>query len=58
VTQRLLDGLTDLWVVALDARREFSPGSPVAVLDRLLGLCDDQQERRRSSVQFGPVRRS
>ena len=36
MTQRLLDGLTDLWTVALDARRSLSPASPVAVLDRLL----------------------
>jgi integrase len=36
MTGRLLDGLTELWA-ALDARREFSPRSPVAVLDRLLG---------------------
>ncbi len=35
--QRLLDGLTELWTAALGARREFSPRSPVAVLDRLLG---------------------
>jgi hypothetical protein len=34
---RLVDGLTELWTAALDARREFSPRSPVAVLDRLLG---------------------
>jgi hypothetical protein len=34
--RRLLDGLTDLWVAALDARRALSPRSPVAVLDRLL----------------------
>jgi integrase len=34
--RRLLDGLTDLWTEALDARRELSPGSPVGVLDRLL----------------------
>jgi hypothetical protein len=35
--QRLLDGLTELWEAgALQARREISPGSPVAVLDRLL----------------------
>jgi hypothetical protein len=32
----LLDGLTRLWLVALDARRAMSPRSPVAVLDRLL----------------------
>jgi hypothetical protein len=37
MTQRLLDGLTELWTAALDARREFDPRSPVAVLDRLLG---------------------
>jgi hypothetical protein len=34
--QQLLDGLTGLWLAALDARRELAPGSPVAVLDRLL----------------------
>jgi hypothetical protein len=34
--RRLLDGLTGLWTEALHARREMSPGSPVAVLDRLL----------------------
>ena len=34
--RQLLDGLTGLWVAALDARRSFSPGSPVGVLDRLL----------------------
>jgi hypothetical protein len=33
---RLLDGLTDLWHEALDERRAMTPGSPVAVLDRLL----------------------
>ncbi|RZU50673.1 integrase-like protein [Krasilnikovia cinnamomea] len=32
----LLDGLTELWVAALDERRAMAPGSPVAVLDRLL----------------------
>jgi integrase len=37
MTGRLLDGLGEVWAAALDARREFSPGSPVAVLDRLLG---------------------
>src|SRR5262245_53833626 len=36
VTQRLVDGLTDLWTAALDVRRDLSPGSPVASLDRLL----------------------
>ena len=36
MTERLLDGLTERWTAALDARREFSPGSPGAVLDRLL----------------------
>lgn len=34
--ERLLDGLTDLWRGALEARRRLNPGSPVAVLDRLL----------------------
>jgi integrase len=34
--RQLLDGLTGLWNAALDARRALSPGSPVAVLDRLL----------------------
>ncbi len=37
MTQRLLDGLTEMWEAALAARREFDPRSPVAVLDRLLG---------------------
>jgi hypothetical protein len=36
MVQRLLDGLTGLWHAALDVRGEMSPGSPVAVLDRLL----------------------
>jgi hypothetical protein len=36
MTQRLLDGLTDLWLSALDVRGAFSPRSPVAVLDHLL----------------------
>jgi integrase len=36
MTKRLLDGLTDVWVAALAARRELSPRSPVAVLDQLL----------------------
>jgi integrase len=34
--RRLLDGLTDLWCAALDARRRLAAGSPVAVLDALL----------------------
>lgn len=34
--QRLVAGLTLLWEAALAARREMSPNSPVAVLDRLL----------------------
>lgn len=33
---QLLDGLTGLWVAALDARRALAPRSPVKVLDRLL----------------------
>jgi hypothetical protein len=42
--QQPLDGLTRLWVAALDTRRAFSPGSPVAVLDGLL---------RQRSVEVG-----
>ena len=38
--QRLLDGLTELWVDALAARHALSPGSPVVVLDRLLKETD------------------
>ena len=34
--RRLMDGLTEVWDAALAARRAISPGSPVAVLDRLL----------------------
>jgi hypothetical protein len=34
--ERLLDGPTARWTAALDARRGLSPGSPVAVLNRLL----------------------
>lgn len=34
--QRLLAGLTEQWEASLAARREISPGSPVAVLDALL----------------------
>jgi hypothetical protein len=34
--RQLLDGLTGLWEAALDARQAMAPGSPVAVLDRLL----------------------
>ncbi|MFF3869121.1 LacI family DNA-binding transcriptional regulator [Micromonospora sp. NPDC001898] len=33
---RLIDGLTDLWEAALQARQMMAAGSPVAVLDRLL----------------------
>jgi hypothetical protein len=29
--------MTELWEAALAARRAMAPGSPVAVLDRLLG---------------------
>jgi hypothetical protein len=36
MTGRLLGGLTELWDEALAARRRLAPGSPVAVLDRLL----------------------
>ncbi len=34
--RQLLDGLTERWHTALDARAAMSPGSPVAALDRLL----------------------
>ena len=34
--EQLVTGLTDVWRTALDARLAFVPGSPVAVLDRLL----------------------
>ncbi len=34
--RQLLDGLTELWLAALDARRKLSPRSPVEALDRLL----------------------
>jgi hypothetical protein len=40
--QRLIDGLTAVWQAALDARRRLSPGSPVAVLDRLLRACEEE----------------
>ena len=36
MVRRLLDGLTAAWESALEARRQLSPGSPVAVLDGLL----------------------
>jgi integrase len=36
MSERLLDGLTTLWLEALAARRDLSRGSPVTVLDRLL----------------------
>jgi len=35
MVRRLLDGLTAVWENALDARRQPSPGSPMAVLDGL-----------------------
>ncbi|MFC0527249.1 LacI family DNA-binding transcriptional regulator [Phytohabitans kaempferiae] len=34
--RRLLDGLTGSWSTAMEERRTLAPGSPVAVLDRLL----------------------
>ena len=34
--RRLLDGLAESWSTALEERRALAPGSPVAVLDRLL----------------------
>jgi hypothetical protein len=33
---RLLDGLTEAWTAALDARQALAPRSPVVALDRLL----------------------
>jgi integrase len=36
MTDDLSHGLTERWQAALDARRALHPGSPVAVLDRLL----------------------
>jgi integrase len=36
MVRQLLDGLTELWRAALDARRALDPRSPVAILDRLL----------------------
>src|SRR3954466_9187084 len=36
MVRRLLDGLTQVWENALAARRQLSPGSPVAALDGLL----------------------
>ena len=36
MVSRLMDGLTGVWEKTLDARASLSPGSPVAVLDRLL----------------------
>jgi len=36
MVRRLLEGLTDVWRAALNERRQLAPGSPVAVLDRLL----------------------
>ncbi|RGD60429.1 hypothetical protein DR950_23925 [Kitasatospora xanthocidica] len=32
----LMEGLTRMWLAALEVRRRMSPGSPVAVLDALL----------------------
>lgn len=42
MVNRLMEGLTELWEAALEARREMAPGSPVAVLDRLLRGEDDK----------------
>jgi hypothetical protein len=36
MVDRLVGDLTETWHAALDARLAFNPGSPVAVLDRLL----------------------
>lgn len=53
---RLLDGLTGLWLAALDARRALSPRSPVAALDRLLSERAQGRESdgARSSPQILP----
>jgi len=57
MTGRLLDGLTELWSAALDARREFSPRSPVAVLDRLLGEGrNDRHPDRKIYSRISPER--
>ncbi|MFI5906210.1 LacI family DNA-binding transcriptional regulator [Dactylosporangium sp. NPDC051541] len=45
--RKLTDGLTDLWVAAVEARAEISPRSPVGVLDEML--------RTRSSPKFLPT---
>src|SRR5690348_6208809 len=42
------DGLTELWLAPLEARRALSPGSPVPTLDRLL---------RRRAARGGAVTR-
>ncbi|HEX2355607.1 MAG TPA: hypothetical protein VHI50_03975, partial [Micromonosporaceae bacterium] len=36
IRERLMDGLTDRWNAALEARRTLAPGSPVVALHRLL----------------------
>ena len=36
MTGRLLDGLTEMWAAALEARQALAPRSPVAALDQLL----------------------
>ncbi|HEV2780376.1 MAG TPA: LacI family DNA-binding transcriptional regulator [Actinophytocola sp.] len=54
--QRLLDGLTEEWETALDARRALCPRSPVTVLDDLLRgrerrTADSTRPRPRRALQ-------
>ncbi len=58
---RLMDALTEQWEEALEARREMSPGSPVAALDALLRArerpdqrAEEESSRPRSSPNFLP----
>jgi integrase len=57
MVRRLLDGLTAVWENALEARRQLSPGSPVAVLDGLLRdkiVSRDSPERALETEKAGP----
>ncbi|HEV8567022.1 MAG TPA: tyrosine-type recombinase/integrase, partial [Actinoplanes sp.] len=54
---RLLEGLTVVWEDALAARRQLSPGSPVAVLDRLLQekiVSQNSPKQARETEKAGP----
>jgi integrase len=44
MTGRLLDGLTEMWAAALEARRALAPRSPVAALDRLLAAAGRSEQ--------------